>query len=68
MTDPKETTNNSHSEGHYAGRPNADEDDPNRGSDVGGPAGGLETTLEDGIDVGGSAGEDESGRQARNPL
>jgi hypothetical protein len=68
MTDPKETTNNTHSEGHSAGRPNPSEGDPAQGSDVGGPAGGLETTLETSTDQGGSVGENESDRQTRNPL
>jgi hypothetical protein len=44
------------------------ERDPDRGSDVGGPAGGIETTLGDDLESGNSLGDDRPDSQARNPL
>jgi hypothetical protein len=68
MTDPKETTNNTHTEGHRAGRPNDTEADRGQGSDVGGPAGGIETTLEDDLDQDSSVGDNATDSPARNPM
>jgi hypothetical protein len=68
MTDPKETTSDIQTEGHASGRPNATERDPNQGSDVGGPAGGIETTLENGLDQDSSVGDNETDSPARNPM
>jgi hypothetical protein len=68
MTDPKETTSDTTVERHSAGRPNDVERDPDRGSDVGGPAGGIETTLGDDLESGNSLGDDRPDSQARNPL
>lgn len=68
MTDPKETTSDVQSEGHGAGRPNPVERDPDRGSDVGGPASGVETTLENGLASDSSVGDGETDSPARNPL
>lgn len=68
MTDPKETTNNTQTEGHRAGRPNDAEADPSQGSDVGGPAAGIETTLEDDLDQDSSVGDNATDSPARNPM
>jgi hypothetical protein len=65
MTDPRETTNDTEVEQHYAGRPNPDERDPNEGSDVGGPAGAVQATVGDALDDPDALGDDD---QARNPI
>lgn len=68
MTDPKETTSDTAVEQHGAGVPNPDERDPDKASDVGGPAGGIETTLGDAMDEPGSLGGEDDEGQARNPI
>jgi hypothetical protein len=68
MTDPKETTSDTQEQVHGGGLPNPAERDPDRSSDVGGPAGGIETTLENGLDEDSSVGDSATDSQARNPL
>jgi|1186.fasta_scaffold193459_2 hypothetical protein len=68
MTDPKETANDTQVQQHNAGRPNSAERDPNQGSDVGGPAGGIQTTAENGLDQDSSVGDSATDSQARNPM
>jgi len=68
MTDPKETTNDTQVQQHNAGRPNDAERDPNEGSDVGGPASGVQSAAQDGLDQDDSVGDTQEDSQARNPL
>jgi hypothetical protein len=68
MTDPKETTNDTAVEQHHAGRPNDDERDPDTGSDVGGPAAGIQSSAQNGMQQDDAVGETASQSQARNPL
>jgi hypothetical protein len=68
MTDPKETTSDTQVEQHNAGRPNDEERDPNEGSDVGGPASGIQSAAQNGMHQDDGVGDTQSQSQARNPL
>ena len=68
MTDPKEATSDVQTEGHIGGKPNPVERDATQGSDVGGPAAGMQTTLGDSLDQDSSVGDSETDSQARNPM
>ena len=67
MTDPKETTNDTEMQQHAGGQPNAVESDPNAGSDVGGPAGSVQSGAETALHQDKSIADDDQLDEARNP-
>jgi hypothetical protein len=68
MTDPKETTNDMQMQQHVGGQPNALEDDADTGSDVGGPAGSVQSGAESAVHHDKSIQDDDQLDEARNPI
>jgi hypothetical protein len=69
MTDPAETSENISTAAHSGGEPDPITGSGESGSDVGGPAAGIESSAESALDRDSSTGDDDApDDQAQNPL